>query len=199
MIHTLKEEGDEDLEIKEDCEKTRAKKTREAILASRSIDETTDAITKLLAEIAEIKAENKAKDVLESFYKDNDLVLAQQPRNKASATPPPSNIAAGTQGQAPPPPPSTWNQPYGGKTQESGGISSVMQMLADDIQKDMDKAKAEEEKAIEEHDTFLKETEASIEDLETAITDLEATMSEKAQRWKRTKPCGRRRSRAWMR
>merc|ERR1719284_2395341 len=106
---------------------------------------------------------NKAKDVLESFYKDNDLVLAQKPQNRASATPPPSTIAKGTQGQAPPPPPSTWNQPYGGKTQESGGIASVMQMLADDIQKDMDKAKADEEKAIEEHKTFVKETKASIE------------------------------------
>merc|ERR1719172_209536 len=223
MIETLKKEGDEDLDIKEDCEKTRAKKTREAILDSRSIDEMTDAITKLLAEIAEIKAEikqkkeriveleeemkeaimnrkaeamefkkeqmldkmalgliNKAKDVLESFYKDNDLVLAQQPQNKASATPPPSTIAAGTQGQAPPPPPSTWNQPYGGKTQESGGISSVMQMLADDIQKDM-------EKAIEEHKTFVKETKASIEDLETAISDLEATMSEKAMEVEKNK------------
>merc|ERR1719263_1070577 len=130
---------------------------------------------------------NKAKDVLESFYKDNDLVLAQQPQNKASATPPPSNIAAGTQGQAPPPPPSTWNQPYGGKAQESGGISSVMQMLADDIQKDLDKAKTDEEKAIEEHKTFVTETEASIEDLETAITDLEATMSEKAQEVEKNK------------
>merc|ERR1719191_1962004 len=147
MIDTLKEEGDEDLDIKEDCEKTRAKKTREAILDSRSIDEMTDTVTKLLAEIAELKAEikqkneritelqeemkeaimnrkaeamefkktqmldkmaleliNKAKDVLESFYKDNDLVLAQQPQNKASATPP---LLAQQPGQAPPPPPST--------------------------------------------------------------------------------------------
>merc|ERR1719160_836600 len=39
MIDTLKEEGDEDLEIKEDCEKTRAKKTRQAIVDSRDIDE----------------------------------------------------------------------------------------------------------------------------------------------------------------
>merc|ERR1719172_307655 len=227
MIHTLKKEGDEDLEIKEDCEKTRAKKTREAILDSRSIDEMTDTVTKLLAEIAELKAEikqkneriaelqeemkeaimnrkaeamefkktqmldkmaleliNKAKDVLESFYKDNDLVLAQQPRSKASATPP---LLAQQPGQAPPPPPSTWNQPYGGKAQESGGISSVMQMLADDIQKDLDKAKTDEEKAIEEHKTFVKETEASIEDLETAISDLEATMSEKAMEVEKSK------------
>merc|ERR1719380_379252 len=227
MIDTLKEEGDEDLEIKEDCEKTRAKKTRQAIVDSRDIDEMTDTVTKLLAEIAELKAEikqkneriaelqeemkeaimnrkaeamefkktqmldkmaleliNKAKDVLESFYKDNALVLAQQPRSKASAPPP---LLAQQPGAAPPPPPSTWNQPYGGKAQESGGISSVMQMLADDIQKDLDKAKTDEEKAIEEHKTFVKETEASIEDLETAITDLEATMSEKAQEVEKTK------------
>merc|ERR1719172_310066 len=227
MIHTLKKEGDEDLEIKEDCEKTRAKKTREAIVDSRDIDEMTDTVTKLLAEMAELKAEikqkneriaelqeemkeaimnrkaeamefkktqmldkmaleliNKAKDVLESFYKDNDLVLAQQPQNKASAPPP---LLAQQPGQAPPPPPSTWNQPYGGKAQESGGISSVMQMLADDIQKDLDKAKTDEEKAIEEHKTFVKETEASIEDLETAISDLEATMSEKAMEVEKSK------------
>merc|ERR1719172_141833 len=241
MIETLKKEGDEDLDIKEDCEKTRAKKTREAILDSRSIDEMTDAITKLLAEIAEIKAEikqkkeriveleeemkeaimnrkaeamefkkeqmldkmalgliNKAKDVLESFYKDNDLVLAQQPQNKASATPPPSTIAAGTQGQAPPPPPSTWNQPYGGKTQESGGISSVMQMLADDIQKDMDKATGEEKRPSRNTRPSSRRPRRRSRIWRSLSVILRRQCRRRQWRLRRARRCGRRGSKAWM-
>merc|ERR1719324_998795 len=166
MVASLKAEGKDDLETKEECEKTRQKKTRESILDAREIDELTDTISKLLAEIAELKAEIKekeeqlaqlhkemdeaalnrklehteykkakamdeaalaliikAKDTLENFYKDNDLVLAQRSRvPRASATPPPSAGPGATAGQAPPPPPSTWDQPYGGKTQESMGV-----------------------------------------------------------------------------
>merc|ERR1719313_3207576 len=174
MVASLKAEGKDDLETKEECEKTRQKKTRESILDAREIDELTDTISKLLAEIAELKAEIKEKeeqlaqlhkemdeaalnrklehteykkakamdeaalalilnrkDTLENFYKDNDLVLAQRSRvPRASATPPPSAGPGATAGQAPPPPPSTWDQPYGGKTQESMGVVAVLSMLA---------------------------------------------------------------------
>merc|ERR1719428_1883427 len=69
MVETLKKEADEDLKTKEDCEKTRAEKSREAVLMSREIDERTDGITKLLAEIkallAEIKEKKEAKAALE--------------------------------------------------------------------------------------------------------------------------------------
>merc|ERR1719379_2993357 len=69
MVETLKEEAEEDLKTKEDCERTRAEKSREAVLMSRDVDDKTDGITKLLAEIkalvAEIEEKKEAKAALE--------------------------------------------------------------------------------------------------------------------------------------
>jgi len=62
MIATLKAEGEEDLVQKEECEKVRAEKTRAAVLESRKIDEITDAIGKLVAEIKELQAEIAEKE-----------------------------------------------------------------------------------------------------------------------------------------
>jgi len=231
MVASLKAEGKDDLETKEECEKTRQKKTRESILDAREIDELTDTISKLLAEIAELKAEIKekeeqlaqlhkemdeaalnrklehteykkakamdeaalaliikAKDTLENFYKDNDLVLAQRSRvPRASATPPPSAGPGATAGQAPPPPPSTWDQPYGGKTQESMGVVAVLSMLADDVEADIAKAKAEEETAVKDFEEYTKSYKESVKDLEEEITNLESTASDKAMEVEKTK------------
>merc|ERR1719174_1069791 len=227
MVASLKAEGKDDLETKEECEKTRQKKTRESIVDAREIDELTDTISKLLAEIAEIKAKEeqlaqlhkemdeaalnrklehteykkakamdeaalaliiKAKDTLENFYKDNDLVLAQRSRvPRASATPPPSAGPGATAGQAPPPPPSTWDQPYGGKTQESMGVVAVLSMLADDVEADIAKAKAEEETAVKDFEEYTKKYEESVKDLEEEITNLESTASDKAMEVEKTK------------
>ena len=48
MITLLRDEENEDLKIKETCEKDRMENTRKAILASREIDEMSDHITKLV-------------------------------------------------------------------------------------------------------------------------------------------------------
>merc|ERR1719378_1456251 len=191
MIATLKEEGEADLANKEECEKDRAEKARESALSSRSIDEMTDKIAKLNAEIKEIVAEvaekvaaikkieeemeeatklrnkeheewvtsdqedkaaaelvGQAKDVLANFYKDNNLVFAQKREVPVIA------------GEAPPPPPTTWEAPYGGKTQESNGIVAIMEMIKEDIERDCAKAAAEEEQAAKEYETFMAESEA---------------------------------------
>merc|ERR1719498_1398801 len=55
MIKQLQDEEDKDLDIKQTCEKDRMADTREAIVASRTIDEMTDKITALTEEIAECK------------------------------------------------------------------------------------------------------------------------------------------------
>merc|ERR1719336_693981 len=137
----LKEEEAEDLKHKETCEEDRAADTRSAIKFSRSMDENTEAIATLKAEIEEIikdytekeaevkkmeeeikeltkiredenreylaaKADDEAASelvaqatgVLETFYKENDLMLAQ----KAVRAPFTSEA-----GKAPPPPPTT--------------------------------------------------------------------------------------------
>merc|ERR1719502_1743658 len=55
MITQLKSEEEEDLDIKQTCEKDRMDDTRTAIVASRDIDEMTDKITHLTEVIAECK------------------------------------------------------------------------------------------------------------------------------------------------
>merc|ERR1719473_1993785 len=193
MIKTLKEEEDKDLDIKQTCEEDRMKDTRDAIVASRDIDEMTDKITHLTEVIAECKktieeliAEHKktkeelekatrmredenaawkktdkddkaaaetvmsAKEVLEGFYKDNDLVFAQKSKQ------PVEGMAAG---EAPPPPPATWEGGYGGKTGESQGIVAIMEMVYEDIVKDRKDAKADEDSAQKEYDEFKKDSE----------------------------------------
>merc|ERR1719386_565182 len=55
----------------------------------------------------------KSKAVLEKFYSDNSLTLAQ---TRSRATQP--EVVAG---EAPPPPPTTWSEPYGGNKGETTG------------------------------------------------------------------------------
>merc|ERR1719169_321616 len=97
-----------------------------------------------------------AKNVLEGFYKDNDLVLVQKSKQ------PVEGMAAG---EAPPPPPPTWEGGYGGKTGESQGIVAIMEMVHEDIVKDRKDAKADEDSAQEEFDDFKKDSEAKMKDL----------------------------------
>merc|ERR1719498_1526025 len=216
MLATLKAEQEEDLIQKEACEKERAEKTRESVVSSRSIDEMSDAIAKLMAEIKELLAEKKeaeesieelkkalaeatlqrekehaewvtsdaedkqaaeivgqAKDVLDAFYADNNLVLVQAVPVEA--------------GQAPPPPPTTWEAPYGGKTQESQGISAILEMIKEDILKDQAKAKAEEDQAEADYQSFKKLTEEQIKELAAKIVELVAAMSDKKKEIEDTK------------
>merc|ERR1719231_2224025 len=73
MIKQLQSEEEKDLDIKQTCEEDRMADTREAIVSSRTIDEQTDKITALAAEIAKCQKEieeliaehKKAKEELE--------------------------------------------------------------------------------------------------------------------------------------
>merc|ERR1719271_1728068 len=175
------------------------KDTRDAIVASRDIDELSDEITHLTEVIAECKktieelvAEHKktkealekatrmredenagwnktdaddkaaaetvesAKNVLEGFYKDNDLVFVQKSKQ------PVEGMAAG---EAPPPPPATWEGDYGGKTGESQGIVAIMEMVHEDIVKDRADAKADEDSAEKEYQNFKKDSEDKMKSL----------------------------------
>merc|ERR1719473_1974810 len=108
-----------------------------------------------------------AKEVLESFYKDNKLVLVQGREVPLVA------------GEAPPPPPKTWEAPYGGKTDESMGIVAIMEMIHEDIKMDIEKAKAEEDQAQADFEKFNEDNEQSQKDLNKAIEELSATKGEK--------------------
>merc|ERR1719362_1316777 len=112
----------------------------------------------------------KAKAVLEDFYKENELMLVQRQPEVAE------QLKAG---QAPPPPPSTWEEPYGGKTQVSMGVVSALEIIEDDVQKDITTAKAAEKKAKKKYDTFKKETESIIKEPKDAISDLEQAQGDK--------------------
>jgi len=109
----------------------------------------------------------KAKDVLADFYKDNELMFVQNKMDPVVA------------GDAPPPPPSTWEAPYGGKTEESTGIVAILEMIHEDIQKDRAKAKTEEDEDQKAFEEFKKNTDSQVKALEDANNSLEGEKGDK--------------------
>jgi hypothetical protein len=209
MIAMLHSEENKDLEIKESCEEDRMSDTRKAVLASRAIDDMTDTVVSLKADIAkleaqieELQAEQKkikeqveaatriredehaawlmsdkddeaaaatvlnAKEVLQSFYAENNLVLTQKGKGLEP-------------GEAPPPPPPTWEGGYGGKPGEAQGIVAIMDMVHQDILKDRAAAKAEEDKSKQEYDEFKESSEEQIKTLEGDENEKEKVKGEK--------------------
>jgi len=61
MVKKLKEEEDDDLKKKEQCEKDRADNVREAMKTSRKIDEVSDTIAKIVAEIEDLDKQMEEK------------------------------------------------------------------------------------------------------------------------------------------
>merc|ERR1740138_1144151 len=84
MIKLLQKEEDEDLEIKQTCEKDRMEDTREAIVTSRTIDDDTDLITKLTEQIA--RCEKKIGELAAEHTKTKEeLAKAQRMRDDENA------------------------------------------------------------------------------------------------------------------
>merc|ERR1719199_508038 len=87
----------------------------------------------------------KSKDVLQKFYTDNGLALAQTASHVAqhSGSAQPEVVA----GEAPPPPPSTFGgEPYGGNKGATNGIISILEMVKTDVEKDIRTATEQEDK-----------------------------------------------------
>jgi len=121
----------------------------------------------------------KSKDVLEKFYSDNGLALAQTGRKSQimskSGVAQPEVVA----GEAPPPPPTTFGgEPYGGNKGATSGVISLLEMVKADVEKDIKTATAEEDKAKADYDTFKSETEALIKSLESEKSDLEGKVGD---------------------
>merc|ERR1719313_1367732 len=116
----------------------------------------------------------KAKDVLEKFYQDNGLALAQTSRKSNLRSKQPEVVA----GEAPPPPPSTFGEPYGGNKGATSGIISLLEMVKSDVEKDIKTATAEEDKAKSEYETFKSETETLIKSLESEKASLEGEVGD---------------------
>jgi len=109
----------------------------------------------------------QAKSVLEQFYKENLLMLVQQPEVEA--------------GEAPPPPPSTWSGKYGGKTQQATGVIATLDIIKTDIEKDIAAAHAAERESATKYDAFKKESEDQIKELGDEIATLSGTKGEKEE------------------
>jgi len=211
MVSLLKQEEVDDLTKKENCEKERADDTRSAAMKSRKMDDATDLMTRLTQEaedlgveikeksktVAEIEAALaeataireaetkewmvndkddrdmaetvlKAREVLDTFYKENNLMFVQQPEQVPA-------------GEAPLPPPKTWEGGYQGKTDQATGILAVLDMIHEDVVKDLDLAKAAEDKAAAKYVTFKTESETEIGELNKAVSDLEGEKAEKEE------------------
>merc|ERR1719191_789278 len=118
----------------------------------------------------------KSKDVLQKFYTDNGLALAQTgshvTQHGGSAQP---EVVAG---EAPPPPPSTFSEPYGGNKGANNGIQSILEMVKADVEKDIKTATAEEAKAKADYDNFKSDTKALIKSLESEKANLEGEVGD---------------------
>merc|ERR1719311_26419 len=109
-----------------------------------------------------------ATAALEKFYTDNNLAMSlvqvrRQPFVEA--------------GEAPTPPPSTWDSEYTGSKGENAGITAILTMIKEDIQKDIAKADAEEQAAVTAFEKFEADVQASVAKLEGTKSDLESSIA----------------------
>merc|ERR1719169_180098 len=107
---------------------------------------------------------------LQKFYTDNGLAFAQVRRV--------GQEPFVTAGEAPTPPPTTWDSEYGGAKGENKGIVAILELIADDIKKDIAKATSEEEASVKAYDALIADVDASISSLESTKSDLEGTMAD---------------------
>jgi len=209
MLALLKKEQEEDLKIKEDCEKTRADDTHDAIVLSREMDDLSDKITRLESEIKEIEQEvqEKTREIeeiekelkeataireeetaeFEKNKKDDEgaVVLVANAREvladfyKENALLQQQPHFTSKAGEAPPPPPPTWSDPYKGKQEESQGIIAILEMIEEDIKGDIKKAEAAEKEAQETYDKLKEESEKAVKDLNESIDKLKEDIATK--------------------
>lgn len=169
----------------EEISKDIAEKEAEVVSTKKELEELTKIREEENKEYLIAKADDEAaselvaqaKGVLETFYKDNNLMLAQTAGKQPFVA---------EAGQAPPPPPATWDGGYAGKTDESTGIIAVLGMIKEDIDKDLEKATTSEKEAQELFDETKKEMETTIENLEKLINELTITKGEKEGEVKET-------------
>jgi len=82
MLTRLKQEEQDDLQKKETCEKERMEDTRAAIKHSRDIDEDTELMNRLAAEIAKLEAEKADFAEIKSKFERQQKALAKKSEQK---------------------------------------------------------------------------------------------------------------------
>merc|ERR1719421_1201881 len=146
----------EDLETsKKEAGEQRAKENKEDL--SAEADDT-----------AAVGLIENAMGVLENFYAENGLNLAQVRRVSQPFV---------EAGEAPTPPPSTWDGEYGGAKGESTGIIAIMTLIKEDIEKDIAKADKQEEDSVAAYDKLVADTDAAIGAKEQTKADLEGELA----------------------
>merc|ERR1719335_116224 len=81
-------------------------------------------------------------------------------------------------GQAPPPPPATWEDPnYAVASNEGTGIQALLEMLVEDVKKDIAAAEAAEQEAVAAFEEESGKLEQAMKDAEKTIADLEGEKS----------------------
>jgi len=207
MLTQLRNEETTDLNTKEDCEKTRAQDTRTAATTSRTMDDLSDTITRLEQEIAEAEAEiqgkneviaeitakvQEAKEIRDAEHAEwlksdkEDKEAAQLVANAIQVLETfYSSVSFEQQapiveaGKAPPPPPTTWAASYSGRQEENKGIVGILNLIKDDINDDLAKAKTAEDKAAQAFTTFETESTNQKRTLAADIQSLETAKSGK--------------------
>merc|ERR1719161_2805605 len=147
-----------------------AKAMRDAENAEFKVAKGDDVAAKTLIE--------KTKTVLMKFYEDEGLALVQTKKAKLHIQQPIEMSAAG---EAPPPPPPTWQEPYGGSPGEANGIQSILEMIIDDIQKDIRVATEEEDSQQAEFEDYKSTTESTIGKLEDQKAEYETEVGDKEE------------------
>merc|ERR1719454_2306049 len=78
---------------------------------------------------------------------------------------------------APPPPPETFGA-YAKKTEESGGVMAMMDLLVKELDKEMQEATVDEKNAQEEYEGMMADSAAKRADDSTSITEKEAATAD---------------------
>jgi len=111
---------------------------------------------------------DKSMTVLKKFYEDEGLAMVQTG----------AEVQRQPAGEAPPPPPPTFEGGYGGAKAESNGIQAIMQMIMDDIDKDIRDATKIEDVSQSDFDTFKSDTESVIGDVEEQVVAWETEIGD---------------------
>jgi predicted nucleic acid-binding Zn-ribbon protein len=115
-----------------------------------------------------------AMAALQKFYDDNGLLQLKVARRSGQEP----FVAAG---EAPTPPPSTWEGDYGGAKGESTGVLAMLEMIKEDIQKDMAKADKQESEAEENFLKLEEDINSGIEKKRLTMGDLEGGMASREE------------------
>jgi len=184
MVTDLKAERQSDLDKDDKCKKDTKKNMDEAAEQARTVDTKLATIARKEARIADFKDKTeKAEAVVDELKaaakaakQTREDENAEYKTNKADDTAAASLIqsamdalkkfykeknfmqvsgSVAAPGEAPAPPPPTFEGAYEGEQESGKGVVGIMEMIAADVQKDIDEATAEEQASKQAYDDFV--------------------------------------------